>query len=301
MRTHPTRRNDLVAYLYVLPLFLFVTLFIAWSIGRNFWVGLHAWNGLDPVMTFVGLGNYATILRDGIFYRVLFNFAAFLVLFLPLQMLCGLLLATLCVSGIPRAVSSLAKTIMFLPVVTPPVAMGCVFSYSFFEYNYGIINTVLKSVGLSSLRQIWLGDPDWALLSCIAVFLWNWIGFAMLMYVAGLVAIPDEILDAASIDGANGRVRLFRIVVPMLKSTHASLTILGAIGCLKIYDVIYILTRGGPNNTTQSFSTYLLDKSLVQYQQGYGSALSVILFLFALALTAVQLRFYRGKEARHAR
>jgi raffinose/stachyose/melibiose transport system permease protein len=160
------------------------------------------------------------------------------------------------------------------------------------EPNIGVINTTLRALGLNSFALQWLGRPNEALFSLILVNVWTWTGFSMLLYNVNMTHIPEELYEAATIDGANGFQQFFRITFPLLKNTHLSLILLGSISCLKTFDLPYVLTKGGPNHATEFFSTYIYLLSFDYFDQGRSSALVIILFFLALLLTVIQLRWY---------
>lgn len=289
------KRNTLSSYLFILPIIIFVTVFISLSVADNIVTSFFEWNGLDPIKKFIGFDNYINLYKDPTILTIFKNFSFFFAICTPLQMIFGMVLAYIIKTVKVRPVANIYKTLIFIPVIISPVVIGYLFSGTVFEYNYGLLNQFLRFIGAPSLAQNWLGDPSIAILSCGIVFLWQWTGFAMLLYYAGMMAIPSEVFEAASIDGANKVKTLFSIVAPMLRSTHYSLAILGAIGCLKMFDLIFVLTNGGPADATQTFSTYMIAKSITQFQQGYGSTIAVILFVMAMIITVIQLRLYNKK------
>ena len=192
--------------------------------------------------------------------------------------------------------SSLYRILIYLPVVVTPTIIGHVFS-RFFEANYGMLNTFLRSVGLSGLTRTWLADPSLALGCLIFVNIWQWTGYSMLLYYASMLNISEDLYEAASIDGAGKVGQFFRITLPLLRSTHFTVFILGALGSLKCYDIVYVLTGGGPNHATETFSTYIQEFAFSTFKQGRASTLVVFMFLIAMVITAAQLiLYYRGDQ-----
>ena len=289
-------RSSSEAYLFILPILLFVTAFILYPLIYNVVTSFYDWNGLDVQKTWIGLKNYQDMLRDRVFYLILRNYVVYFFVTVFVQMALGLFFAFVIKTISLKSVSNVFKTIIFVPVVITPVVIGNVFSSTFFETNYGLINQALRALGLQALTRTWLADPTLALFSCAAVNIWQWTGFSMLLYFAGLTGIPSDVIEAAVIDGASKSRTFFSIVIPMLRSTHFSLLILGAIGVLKTFDIIYVLTKGGPNYATEFFSTYIFTTSFEQYKQGYASAYSVVLMVVALAITIYQLSLYSKRK-----
>ena len=153
----------------------------------------------------------------------------------------------------------------------------------------------LRSVGLSGLTRTWLADPSLALGCLIFVNIWQWTGYSMLLYYASMLNISEDLYEAASIDGAGKVSQFFRITLPLLRSTHFTVFILGALGSLKCYDIAYVLTGGGPNHATETFSTYIQEFAFSTFKQGRASTLVVFMFLIAMVITAAQLvLYYRG-------
>lgn len=277
------------SYLYILPSLVIFAVFILYPLIFMIQNSFYEWDGLSPDKKYVGLANFLEIISSGYLPVALKNFIIFGLLTIFIQAFLGLVYAECLRIKMPFL--TFFKSIIFLPAVLTPIVIGYVFS-NMFEMNFGFINSTLKNVGLDILCQNWTGDPKIALYSIIAVNIWQWTGFSMIMYISGVMSIPVEIYEAADIDGANDIMKFRKITFPLLKSTHFTLTILGAIGALKAFDIIWVLTEGGPGIATSSFSTIILKESFFSYKQGTASALSLILMLCALIITKVQLSIY---------
>ena len=183
------------------------------------------------------------------------------------------------------------KVIFFLPVVTAPAISAFVFRRIYSAD--GELNQVLSALGLGDLTQVWLADPKLALYSVAAINIWHWTGFSFLLYFAALTLIDRSVYEAALIDGANFFQMLRHITLPLLKPTHFTLITLGVIGSLKTFDVVYLTTGGGPGRATELMATYIFKKSIVEFDVGYASALSIVLLVLAVTITVVQQRFQR--------
>lgn len=285
-------RKSKVGYLFVLPIFIFFLTFFAYPIFFTINTSFYKWNGMSAQKTFVGLHNYTSIFNDKILLIILKNFLIFAAITIFTQMILGLIFALMFKKNTPF--SGFFKTILFMPVVLTPTIVAVVFS-KILEFNMGFFNEFLRSIGLGFLALQWLANPNIAIFSLAGVNIWQWTGFSMIMYMAGLSTIPEDMFEAAKIDGAS-KVKTFLFVTwPMLRNTHYTLTILGIIGVLQTYDIVFILTKGGPNNSTQFFTTYIVQKAFESYDAGYSSVLSIILLLLALLCTAVQLNLYNRK------
>lgn len=283
-------------YLYLVPIFLLMGGIIYYAIVYTFYVSTLDWDGLSPESTFVGLLQYTRILHDPIFYITLKNTIIFAVLTILIQMALGLTIALLLKSRVRFKV--IYKLIFFLPVVIAPAVISYVFR-QILDANSGQLNMFLQSVHFSALAQSWLADPRFALYSLAVINIWEWTGFSFLMYFAALTLIDENLYEAARIDGAHGLQIAWFITFPLLRPTNFSLVILGVIGSLKTFDIVWLTTGGGPARSTEFLSTYIYKESILNYNAGYASALSVTLLLLALIVTVFQLRAYQRQGGSH--
>ncbi|WP_368497641.1 carbohydrate ABC transporter permease [Herbiconiux sp. A18JL235] len=272
----------------ILPALAIFAIYIAYPVVANVITSFFGNTENDPVLRFVGFDNYewvATARPSLIAFR---NVLVWAVLTVPLQMILGLLFAVaLQGKGLLRG---LLRTLLFLPVVLTPVVVGYLYA-DLLEASNGPVNTALRQLGLGFATQQWLADPAIALPVVAVVNVWMWTGFSMAIYQAALSGLDDEVLEAASLDGATRWQTLRHIIVPMLRPAHFSLLILGVIGTLKTFDLVYVLTRGGPDNASQ-VPTTLLFQILLDGRDGRAAAIGTVVFLLAMIITAVQLRQY---------
>lgn len=284
----PRRRKRFTGLFFALPLLLFVAAFTYFGIFYNAYIGLFDWSGIGS-KTFVGFDNYTLLFRDPEFYAALRHTFVYLVYTVPASLAIGLLLAVL-LSGIRRA-SGLFKSVFFLPHVIAIVTIGTTFA-GIYEPNFGLLNHLLRLFGLDGWTHSWLSEPSTSLKAIAAATIFANAGFYMLIYYASMLSMDPEIFEAARIDGA-GVLRQFRqLIFPLLSGTHITLLILGIIAALKSFDLIWIMTEGGPGGSTDVISTYLYRKSLLEYKTGYSAAVSVMLLLFSFLYTAFQLKIY---------
>lgn len=281
-------------YLFILPIFLLFAVFIVYPIVYNFIVSFHEWSGIGADKIFVGFQNYATIFSGKIIYKILKNFVIFAIVTITIQAALGMVFASFFINRLPG--SGVYRILFYLPAVVTSTIVGQVFS-KFFEANRGYLNTMLRSIGLDALCRTWLADPKLALGCLCFVNIWQWIGYSMLLYYAGMLNIGSDIYEAAEIDGANKVQQFTRITFPLLRGTHFTVFILGMLGSLKCYDIVYVLTDGGPNYATEMFSTYIQRLSFNLFKQGEASTVVVIMFIIAMVITAAQLfLYYRGDK-----
>jgi raffinose/stachyose/melibiose transport system permease protein len=288
-----SRKRTWTNYLYLVPVLVFIIGVFYYGIIYSAYVSLLNWNGISATQTFIGLKNYADIIKDPIFSKAIQNTVIFGVLAIIIQMALGLGLALLLKR--PVFLKTVYKIVFFLPVVLASSVTAYVFRH-IFDANNGELNHFLDAIGLHALNQAWLADPNLALYSLIAINIWQWTGFSFIMYLAGLTLIDETLYDAARIDGANGIQTVIHITVPLLRPTHYSLVILGVVGALKTFDIVFLTTGGGPGRATEFLSTYIYKKEILEFSAGYASALSIVMLLLALVLTVIQLRAYAKQK-----
>jgi raffinose/stachyose/melibiose transport system permease protein len=291
--TKATTRVNYVPWLYILPALILIVGIIYVGIGYTGWVSTREWNGIDPVSKSAGLDNFLRIATDGIFWRTISNFLVFAVLTIIVQMVLGLLMAVLLGSTAVFA-KPLYKIVLFLPVVLAPAAIATAFR-SIFSPD-GALNALLVAVGIPASGTAWLADPNLALYSLAAVNIWQWTGLSFLLYQAAISQLDQNLFEAAAIDGAGWWQMLRLILLPQLSGTHATLALTGCIGALKTFDIVYLTTGGGPGRSTEFITTYIYDQVVQQFNAGYSAALSIVLLVLALLLTAIQMRVYRFGE-----
>lgn len=242
----------------------------------------------DAPAHFIGLANYTDVLHDPVFWIVMRNMALWAAITIPVQMLVGGVIAWF-IERHTNAWRSFFRTMFFLPVVTSVSVVSLVWVQIYAPY-YGIAQAYLQVVGIT-LTDSMLGSPTLAIYGLIIVNVWQWTGFSMLMYIAGIANLPSEVLDAARIDGARG-IKLARsVVVPMLAPVTKSLLLLGIIGTLQTFPIVQLMTGGGPNHASEVFGTYIFRQSFVLGDTYTGATLSVIVLALAFVLTVAQIQF----------
>jgi raffinose/stachyose/melibiose transport system permease protein len=296
-RRRPTGRTPgqraYTPWLYILPALILVVGIIYVGIGYTGWVSTLNWNGIDPAGRQVGFGNSAAAAQDPVLWQALGHVAIFGVLTILIQMVLGLIMAILLTSNAVFA-RPVYKVILFLPVVLAPAAVATAFRGILAPD--GQFNGLLQSFGIHGADAAWLADPHFALYSIAAINIWQWTGFSFLLYQAAISQIDQSLFEAAAIDGA-GTFKVVRyILLPQLRGTTATLALTGCIGALKTFDIVYLTTGGGPGTSTEFLTTYIYKQVIEQYHAGYSAALSIILLVLALALTAIQIRAYRFGE-----
>jgi raffinose/stachyose/melibiose transport system permease protein len=275
------KRSYFEGFIFVLPAFIIYFFVVLKPLVFTAWLSLFQWDGASE-KTFVALANFSKLFRDSIFFTSLRNNVAWIIASIFIPMLIGLLLAVL-LSGIRSAkLRVFCQTTYFMPVIPSLVIVGIIWGWI---YNpiFGAINKFLELVGLSFLKRGWLGDPKWALPSVILAGNWTYFGFCMTIFLAGLQNISRDLYEAAIIDGAS-RFQCFRhITVPGLKNQINLLIVYSLIGSFKVFDIVYIMTKGGPSHATEVIGTYMYTRAFEQSMVGYGSSMAVVLTIIVLS------------------
>lgn len=279
------RSETIAGFLFVSPMLIGVSVLVLIPILITFMLSFADWNFILGLKGFqwTGLSNFANLMHDEVFKRSIVNNLIFL-LVVPVYMSISLVLAVL----IDRYVymKSYFKVAYFMPYISNIVAVAVVWQV-LFQPSYGPVNSFLRSVGIENPPG-WLADPDFALISLMMISVWISIGFNMVVYIAGLQSIPKDLYEAADIDGASGWTKFIRITIPMLSPTSFFLLITGIIYSFKVFDLIAVLTEGGPINATTMMVWDLYSTAFRDLDIGYASSMGVVLFLFVFGITLIQ-------------
>ncbi len=285
MRRKQSFYNNLSGYLFILPMLATTLLLTIIPILLSGIISFTDWNfitGLEHIQ-FIGFGNYDELFKDEQFLRSVKN-NLLMMLTVPISMFVSLVLAVL----IDRAAyfKSFFKVIYFMPFISSFVAVSLLWRVLYHPTS-GPINGFLKSIGIAN-PPLWLADPQYALIAVMIIMIWTGLGFNMILFIAGLQGIPRDLYEAASIDGAS-KMRQFRsVTIPMITPTIFFLLITGIIGSFKVFDLIMVLTEGGPAGSTSVIVYYLYQVAFVNLRSGYASAIGIILLFFLLIVTVIQ-------------
>lgn len=287
------QKKQRIGFLYVLPAIIFFFIFVAYPVIFNVYIGFCKWPGLGEPL-WIGGENYRKIFVDPAFKTVIKNFIIITGLFIVFDCLFGMIIAVFIKMNLK--ISKFAKVFIYIPGVLSPVIIGYTFRM-LLESNNGIINVLLRKAGLDKFAQQWLINPKLVIYVILFILLWQGVGFAMILYTAGISGIPSEIYEAAEIDGA-GELKKFRyITIPLLRGTTYTLVIMNVITYIKLFDLVWVMTNGGPGNTTITFTIYVYNKAFKVYDMGGASAVATIMLLISLILTALQLKMYnQGRD-----
>lgn len=277
----------------MLPALAFYLVFVVYPVGASFYYSTLEWSGIGEA-TYVGLQNFSRLLGDEMVWRSLSHNLILVIASLVVQLPIGLGLAMLLMSKVKGV--RLFRTVYFMPLLMSTVAIGILWT-SIYNPTFGIINRTLELVGLESWQQGWLGNEGTALLSVIAVICWQFIPFYMILFRAALVGLPEAIYDAAKVDGASNWESFRFITLPLLKGTIRTAALLSLVGSLKYFDLIWIMTGGGPSGSTELVTTYMVKQAFNRFNVGYGSAIAVLLFVISFSLTALVVLRSQRREA----
>jgi ABC-type sugar transport system permease subunit len=285
-------RRQAAGFVFVGPALVILAAFLLYPIGYSLWLSVHEWDGYTPRWgPFVGLENYRALAGDEVFWRATLNSIVFVVVRTPLEVGLGFLLALLLNRRL--AARSLLRTLFFVPVVMSLIVVTIIFQ-RVYEPNTGLLNTLLASVGLGAWAHPWLGDPVTALPAVIAVSVWKNVGFSLVILLAGLQGLPQDVLEAARVDGANGWQLTRRVITPLMQPILALTAMLSIIGGLKVFDLVFIMTRGGPTYSTEVLATMLYREAFELNHMGVASAIGVILVAVVLSIARIQAYVLRG-------
>jgi multiple sugar transport system permease protein len=285
-------RNRYIGLLYVLPALLFVAIFVAYPLGRLIWLSLTSASLLGGER-FVGGANYVRAFKDSTFWTALFFTIKYTVYLTPILMGLGFLAALMTAEN--TRLKQLTRGVIFLPVVIG-LGTSSLLWWWLFDQQVGLFNQLLVDFGIISRPIVWFNDADRALWAVIISVTWKVVGFGMILFVAGIQAIDQEISEAAMIDGAGYWQRVAKIILPLSYRTILLATLISAIGSMLAFEQFYIMTTGGPRGQTFTSVYWIYQNSFVFFKLGYGSALSVILTIIIVTGTALQIALTRRGE-----
>lgn len=295
------RHRAVWAYLFISPALIALLVFAVGPILFTFWVSVHDWNLITPIpeMPFVGLENYRYILtKDTTFQQALQNTFIFTIVGVGANTVLGLLGALLLNS--PIRARTLWRSIFFLPILTAPLALGMMWT-ALLNKNFGLINELLGFLRIPP--QPFLSSPDQALPSIILIAIYQYVGYYIILYTAGLQGIPQEYYDAAAVDGANGWQTFWNITLPLLRPVLLFIIVTNTIGALQVFDIVFGATTGGaetsgggPAGSTMVLVLHMYNTAFKFFRMGRATAMAAILFTIIFVITLIQLRLLRQRE-----
>jgi ABC-type sugar transport system permease subunit len=288
---HDHWRRHANAYLFLAPSCLILLVFVVYPIGESLWMSLHDWSFFSSHHRFVGLANYRELAHDSRFWNALKNTAIYTGCVVPLQVGLGLALAV----ALQRTtrVNTFFRSVYFFPVISAFATMGIVWKF-LLDPDIGLIPHMLTAVGLPSTD--FLQSTTWALPSIIVVGVWKGVGFSMVIFVAALQDVPESLLEAATLDGAGAWTRFRRVTLPFLRPSLLFAAIIATIASMQLFDLVYVMTGGGPLFHSETLVTYLYQVGFQDFRSGYAAAMSWVLFVLIMLISILQLQIFRYDE-----
>ena len=289
------KRERLEILLFVAPALVLMAVFVAWPVISAVRMSFYSWRGFGPMDDFVGLRNFTRVITDDVFAGAVANNLTIVVLSLLVQLPLGLGIALLLNRRI-RA-RGLLRTIIFVPYVVAEVIAGVIW-LQLLQPRTGVVDGLLGAVGVTPPEQGFLGTPSLTLWTIFVVLTWKYLGIAILLFLAGLQSIPDELYEAAQLDGATWWQAQRRVAVPLLGPTIRVWCFLSMIGSIQLFDLVWVMTGGGPANATTTMATYLINHGTQRGNYGIAGAASVVLFVIALTMALLYQVFVLRRDTR---
>jgi ABC-type sugar transport system permease subunit len=313
--TAAERREWLLFLAFIGPNLLLFAIFTYWPLVYNAYLSFVRWDFVRPRIRWVWFDNYVSVFSDSQFWLIVRNTLTFTIVSVSLTLFLGLMLALLI--NQPLRYRNAARAVIFSPVVMSGAVIAVVWSY-IFDPRYGLLDQCLQAINslvlgintmlggdlantLEGSRLPWLASPDWlndsfwAMPAVIVVYVWKNLGYAVVIYLAGLQGIPRELYEAARVDGAGPWARFWNVTLPGLSPVAFFLSVTSILACFQSFDIIKTLTNGGPANATNTLIFYLYDLGFVSYNAGKAGVVAMVLFAIMLVLTIIQVRYAEGR------
>jgi raffinose/stachyose/melibiose transport system permease protein len=281
------RQQAYYAILFIFPGLAVYLIFMVYPFLNTIYLSFTNWNGVAETKDWVGLSNYARMFGDGVVLKAFFNNVIWVILGTIVPVVIGLFLALILWSGAYG--SLLFRTLFFLPFILPLVVVGIVWQW-LYNPMFGPINNILSSVGLGQLSRGWLGEPNTALYAVLVAGIWGTFGFVVVVLLAALQNVDVSTVEAAMLDGANWFQRARHIIIPQIGPQLTLVTSITLIGGFSVFDLIFVMTGGGPGHASEVLATYTYKEAFEQNQAGYGSTLAVLITLLSLVSAVVFVR-----------
>ena len=291
-------RQRLEITAFVTPALALMAVFVVWPVASAVRMSFYRWKGFGPMDDFRGLDNYRLVLQDEVFTDAVMHNLIVVILSVLIQLPVGLAIAFLLNRKI--RFRGLIRTIVFVPYVVAEV-IAAVIWFQLLLPQYGVVDGLIAAVGLTPPEQGFLGTPELALPTLFVVLTWKYLGLAVLLFLAGLQTVPDELFEAAQLDGAGWWQAQRRIALPLLGPSIRTWAFLSMIGSIQLFDMVWVLTGGGPANATTTMATYLVSQGTQRHNYGIAGAASVILFVIGFVMALLYQLFILRRDTQEAR
>ncbi len=285
------KRNPLTPFLFLVPGLIILGAFIFYPMLHAIWLSFTNYNIVNDA-EFIGLENYQKLFNDPMFWKVLGQTLLYLIIVVPALVVLPIFLAIL----VNKQIKGIGffRSAYYIPVVTSMVVVGIAWKWVYADQ--GVLNYILDSLGVISEPINWLTSTSTSLFAVMIVTIWKGLGYYMVIYLAGLQSIPDDLYEAADIDGASKWKQIWHITVPLLMPSIMIVTIMSSISAMKVFEEIYVMTGGGPLNSSKTLVFYIYQEAFEKLQMGYASAAGVVLFLITLIFSIINIKFMNKKE-----
>ena len=280
--------------LFIFPAFFFFFLFILLPVFQTFILSLYEWNGIANVKkVFVGFSNYSKMMANPVFWKSLSNNGVVIGLSILIQIPIGLVISNLLSK--PLKALRYFKLAFFMPYVLSATAVSLMWKFILHPDN-GLLNILLEKIGCGILTRSWLSDPQTALVSVVLIGCWQGLGLVIILLLAGIVSIPQSIIESSRLDGVNSFQYFMFIVIPLLWDVIKVIVVMIIIGGLKTFDVVYVLTQGGPFNSSEVLTTHMYREAFLNQRFGIGSAVAIAILALCLVITVGTNRLMKNKN-----
>ncbi len=291
MKAQTMRR--IAPYLFLFPSLLLLISFVYAPALENMVYSLFSWSSVRIESRFVGLDNYRELFASQIFWRALVNNALYAVISIVFQVFFALVIAAVLVAGVfGPLLRNFFRTAFFLPSILPVTVVGLLWQL-IYQPTIGLIDQLLFATGLQSLSHVWLGEEATVMMSVIMVSQWQWTGYMIVLFMVAIQAIPSDLYEALRMEGASRIQQFFYITVPGVRESTLILAIITIFGAFKVFDIIWVMTAGGPNNASEVLGTHMYRSAFRNDVSGYAAAVATVIFFITLAVGAVQIRLQR--------
>lgn len=290
-----TFHQSLPGYLWVAPTLLFLVFFVYGPALANVRYSMFSFSAMSRSKEFVGLENYAKLFADPIFLKALANNTMYALISVFFQVVIALTLAAILEAKLfPKFAANSFRTMLFLPSILPVVVIGLIWQL-LLAPALGLVDQVLWEMGLGEYSRAWLGDPDTAIFTVILVSQWQWTGYIMALFMVAIRAIPRDLYEAMELEGASGPRIFFNLTIPGARETILIVTIITILGSLKVFDIIWVMTAGGPNHSSEVLGTLMYRAAFRDDTIGYSSAIATVIFFIALTIGVVQIKLQKDQ------
>lgn len=293
MQTKRAGMSRLTPYLYVLPAVLLLGIFVYIPLVTNFYYSTLSFSAFSPTKDFVGLQNFRELLVDPIIRTSLVNNIWYCVISVIFQVGLSLCIAAVLEDKLFRRVSTMLRTMYFLPVLISMTVVALLFSFVYHP-KIGLINAGLKAIGLKSLTHAWTGATDTAIFSAIAMSQWHSMGYTMMLFIVAIQNISQDLYEAAEIDGAGRLRRFLHVTVPQVREMAFVTTVTTVTGAFMVFNDVYILTGGGPGNSSTVLAVYMYKNGFFLDKMGYASAIAVLMLVICMVLAVIQQNAFKS-------